>query len=283
MSWKVMTWHVGGIGHLYMAMLWDCWDQEGIIWLLRNLYQKCNCGKTQPIYWAKCWAIQLPSYRVENGTGSLRSSWFMGRLLVQTVSWEHRVNMKFREWMLSKGYFSMGTMMEDQEKVIVPWTQWWPSKGSDCTVGTLLIEGQEGVTVPWAHCWGPSTYVNRGPKGLKPINYSVLFFGPSKGFCTIGTLLKSKKMSPFHGHSVEGQTKVTVTCAQCWGPNKGYCHMCTVLRTKQRLLSHGHSVETQAEVAVTCAQCWGLRKRFCSRGTVMSVKLLAAVFSYVWH
>ena len=147
---------------------------------------------------------------------------------------------------------------------------------------TVFVEDQESVTVPWAHCWGPSTYVHQDQEGSNPL-IIVLFWGPSKGCCTMGTLLRSKKMSPYHGYSVEGQTKATVTCAYCWGPRNvavpwvhcwdpRKCHhtMGTVLKAKQRLLSHvhiaegqgklmyhGHNVESQAKVTVTCAQCWG--------------------------
>lgn len=59
-----------------------------------------------------------------------------GTFIVHTLNLEHMVIMKFREWMLSTGYFSTGTMMkikkrllyhghsDDQAKVtIVPWAQ----------------------------------------------------------------------------------------------------------------------------------------------------------------
>lgn len=37
---------------------------------------------------------------------------------MQTLSVEHRVIMKFREWMLSKGYISMGTMMKIKKRLL---------------------------------------------------------------------------------------------------------------------------------------------------------------------
>jgi hypothetical protein len=76
-----MAWHVGGIGHLHMALLLDCWDQESIIWMLESLYQYCFYGKNQLIYWSKCFAIHIPTNRFWNVTENLRWSWFMGHLL----------------------------------------------------------------------------------------------------------------------------------------------------------------------------------------------------------
>jgi hypothetical protein len=48
------------------------------------------------------------------------------------------------------------------------------AKGTDCTMGTVLIEDQERVIVPWAHCWGTSTYVHRDQKHSNPL--IILFY-----------------------------------------------------------------------------------------------------------
>ena len=74
-----------------------------------------------------------------------------GTFILQTLSLEHRVIMKFREWMLSKGYISMGTMMKIKKRLYHGHSD-DQAKGTDCTMGTVLIEDQERVIVPWAHC-----------------------------------------------------------------------------------------------------------------------------------
>jgi hypothetical protein len=143
------------------------------------------------------------------------------------------------------------------------------AKVTDCTMGTVLIEDQERVTVLWAHCWRTSTYMHRDQKGSNPL--IILFY-------------------------TEGRIKVSVPWVHCWdprkchctmgtywGPSKGHCHMCIILRSKEGLLNHGHSVDGQEMVTVASAPYWGPRKCYCSRGTLMSVKLLAAIFCYVWH
>jgi len=79
-----------------------------------------------------------------------------------------------------------------------------------------------------------------GPKGLKPNKLFCSILRLSKGFCTMGALLRSKKMSPYHGHSIEGQAEVTITCI--------------MLRAKEGLLYQGHSVDGQEMVTVACAQ-----------------------------
>ena len=83
--------------------------------------------------------------------------------------------MKFREWMLSKGYVSMGTVVkikirllyhgqnDDQAKVVPLYhghsVDRGPRKGY-CTMGTLLRDKH---------------LCELGPKGLKPNNYFVLY------------------------------------------------------------------------------------------------------------
>jgi hypothetical protein len=60
--------------------------------------------------------------------------------------------MKFREWMLSKGYFSTGTMMKIKKILLYYGHSDDQANITDCTMGTVLIEDEERVTVPWAHC-----------------------------------------------------------------------------------------------------------------------------------
>jgi hypothetical protein len=75
-----------------------------------------------------------------------------GTFIVQTLSLEHMVIMKFREWMLSKGYFSTGIMMKIRIRLLCHGYSDDQAKVIDCTMGTVLIEDQERVTVLWAHC-----------------------------------------------------------------------------------------------------------------------------------
>ena len=144
-----------------------------------------------------------------------------GTFIVQTLSLEYRVIMKFREWMLSKGYVSMGTVVkikirllyhgqnDDQAKVVPLYhghsVDRGPRKGY-CTMGTLLRDKH---------------LCELGPKGLKPNNYFVLYWG---------------------------WVKVSVPWAYCWDPRKCHHTMGTTLRAKQRSLSHVYNIEGQGRV-----------------------------------
>lgn len=277
-----MAWHVGGVGHMRIALLWDLRSGRHNMIVMKPIAVKYLWENSTDLL------DQVFSYSA-TFLQSLKWYWKLeielvhGTFIVQTVSWELRVIMKFREWMLSKGYFSMGTIMKTKRRLLYHRHSDDQAKVTDCTMGTVFVEDQVRVTVPWAHCWGPSTYVHRNQKGSNPL--IILFYSedqvkvsvpwahgwdPRKCHYTLGTVLRAKQRLLSHVHSVEGQEKVTVPWAHCWDPRKCHHTVGTVLRAKRRLLSHvhsaegqgkllyhGHSVESQAKVTVTCAQCWG--------------------------
>jgi len=133
-----------------------------IVRLLRSERHNMIVGKPLPILhlWEK--STDLLVQMLSSSTTFLQSSkcyrklemeLVHGTFIVQTLSLEHRVIMKFREWMLSKGYFSTGIMMKIKKRLLYHGHSDDQAKVTDCTMGTVLIEeDQERVTVLWAHC-----------------------------------------------------------------------------------------------------------------------------------
>jgi hypothetical protein len=140
-------------------------------------------------------------------------------IFVQTFSLEHRVIMKFREWVWSKGCF--------------PTAQWWSRKGY-CTMDTMMTR-QSLPIVPWAQCW-----LRRTKKGLLYHGHIV----ERQAHMCIGS---NPLIILFY---TEGWVKVSVPWAHCWDPRKCHHTMGTALRAKQRLLWHVHSAEGQGRVTV---------------------------------
>jgi hypothetical protein len=117
-----------------------------IVRLLRSGRHNMIIGKPLPILylWEKSThlLVQMLSYSTTFLQSSkcyrkLEMELVHGTFIVQTLSLEHWVIMKFREWMC--------------QKVIFPRAQWWRSRKGYFTIDTVMTK-QRLLIVPWAQC-----------------------------------------------------------------------------------------------------------------------------------